>query len=107
MVDKKRSKVVWALFPIEILEAVAVISVPPKYILTSIFYLTSPCTWGLNFDTSNLCYLGVSNKLCFGIACDVKSKFQACCVSSHRVIHFCNSLSELTTLFFFTKHLKT
>ena len=34
---QKNSKVVWALFPLEISEAVAVISVPPKYILTSIF----------------------------------------------------------------------
>ena len=56
---------------------------------------TSSCIWGLTFDTSNLCYLGVSNKLLFGIACDVESKFQACCASSLRVRGFCYSLSEL------------
>ena len=67
---------------------------------------TSPRIWGLNFDTSNLCYLGVSNKLCFGIACDVESKFQACRISSHRVIWFCNSLSELYYAVFLYKTVK-
>ena len=67
---------------------------------------TSPRIWGLNFDTSNLCYLGVSNKLWFGIACDVESKFQAFCVSSHKVMGFCNSPSKLYHTVFLYKAFK-
>lgn len=60
---QKKSKVVCALFPLETSHAVAVISVPPKYMLTSISRSLPFEVSGVNYNASNLISARISGVL--------------------------------------------